>query len=166
MKREHYFQSAKWVGAAEREAGTFSVLRGHFTAEEACRVTVNVVGLGFFKCYINGRCINPDTFLPLSSEYEATCPPVDEVLSGNRLYVPQFDITDYIHPGDNVIAIHYGGGWYTFKSRRFGLPKAIYCVCVEQDADTRYYVSDAQCRIEDIAAGNVRLPRSRGRLCD
>ena len=67
MKREHYFQSAKWVGAAEREAGTVSVLRGHFTAEEACRVTVNVVGLGFFKCYINGRCINPDTFLPLST---------------------------------------------------------------------------------------------------
>lgn len=147
MRQEQFFHSAKWVGAAERTAATFSVLRGHFTADGACRVTVNVVGLGFFKCYINGRCINPDTFLPLSSEYEATCPPVDEILSGNRLYIPQFDITDYIQPGDNVIAIHYGGGWYTFKRRLFGLPKAIYCVSVETDTGTRYYVSDEQCRI-------------------
>ncbi len=147
MRQEHFFGSAKWVGAAERAAETFSVLRGHFTADRVRRATVNVVGLGFFKCYINGQCINPDTFLPLSSEYEASCPPKDEVFSGKRLYVPEFDITDLIRAGDNVIAIHYGGGWYTFKKRLFGLPKAIYCVCVETETGMQYYVSDEQCRI-------------------
>lgn len=147
MKQECFFQNAKWVGAAERTPETFSVLRGHFNADNARRATVNILGLGFFKCYINGHCINTDTFLPLSSEYEPGCDPEDEVLSGRRIYVPQFDITPFIHPGDNVIAIHYGGGWYTFKNRVFGLPKAIYCISVETDNGMKHYGSDEHCRI-------------------
>ena len=147
MTQEYFFKNAKWVGAPERTSETFSVLRGHFHADGANRAMLNVLGLGFFKCYINGHCINPDTFLPLSSEYEPGCDPKDEVLAGHRIYVPQFDITSYIQPGDNVIAIHYGGGWYTFEKRVFGLPKAIYCITAQSDEGTRYYVSDEQCRV-------------------
>lgn len=147
MKQEHLFQAARWVGAPERTPETFSILRGHFTADGARQATLCVLGLGFFKCYINGQCVNPDTFLPLSSEYEPGCDPKDEVLSGHRIYVPQFDITPFLQPGDNVIAIHYGGGWYTFQNRIFGLPKAIYCISVEIDSGMQYYVSDQHCRI-------------------
>ena len=99
MKQEYFFQNAKWVGAAERTSKTFSVLRGHFFIKDVKKATINVLGLGFFKCYINGHCINSDTFLPLSSEYEAGCDPKDEVLSGHRIYVPQFDITEFIKEG-------------------------------------------------------------------
>lgn len=147
MTQEYFFKSAKWVGAPERMPETFSVLRGHFNADGANRAKLNVLGLGFFKCYINGHCINPDTFLPLSSEYEPGCDPKDELISGHRIYVPQFDITAYVQPGDNVIAIHYGGGWYTFKNRVFGLPKAIYCISLETDHGMRHYVSDEHCRV-------------------
>ena len=73
MKQEFYFKNAKWVGAKERDADTFSMLRGRFYVETYEKVTLNVLGLGFFKCYINGVCINPDTFLPLSSDFEAGC---------------------------------------------------------------------------------------------
>ena len=93
MTRSHFFRNAAWVGQTERDRHTFSVLRGRFTAESAQRVTLNVLGLGFFKCYINGSCINPDTFLPLSSDFEAGADPAGEVLAGHRVYVPQFDIT-------------------------------------------------------------------------
>lgn len=147
MIQEYFFKNAKWVGAPERTTETFSVLRGHFHADGVCRAMLNVLGLGFFKCYINGHCINPDTFLPLSSEYEPGCDPVDEVLSGHRIYVPQFDITSYVQPGDNVIAIHYGGGWYTLKNRVFGLPKAIYCISLETEQGIQHYVSDEHCRV-------------------
>lgn len=147
MTQEYFFKNAKWVGAPERTSETFSVLRGHFNADGACKATLNVLGLGFFKCYINGHCVNPDTFLPLSSDYEPSCDPKDEVLSGHRIYVPQFDITPFLQPGDNVIAIHYGGGWYTFQSRVFGLPKVIYCISLETDHGMRHYVSDEHCRI-------------------
>lgn len=152
MTQMDFFGSAKWVGAAERTADTFSVLRGHFVLHGAQRVELNVLGLGFFKCYINGACINPDTFLPLSSDYEASCDPVDEVLSAHRVYVPQFDITPFVHEGDNVIALHFGGGWYTHRVRVFGLPKAIYRITAETDSGAVEFVSDANCR---IAAGLV-----------
>ncbi len=146
MTQEYFFQNAKWVGAANRTAESFAVLRGHFYAEAFSGVSLRVLGLGFFKCYINGRCINPDTFLPLSSDYEGTCDPEGEVLSGHRMYVPQFDITPFVNKGDNVIAIHYGGGWYTHP-RVFGLPKAIYSITVETEDGSRHYGSDESCRM-------------------
>lgn len=147
MKQEQFFQNAHWVGASARTAKTFSILRGHFNGDGAKRAMLNILGLGFFKCYINGRCVNPDTFLPLSSEYEPGCDPKEQVLSGHRMYVPQFDVTPFLQKGDNVIAIHYGGGWYTFEERVFGLPKAIYCISVETDDGMKHYVSDENCRV-------------------
>lgn len=147
MKQEHFFKDAKWIGAKERTAKTFSVIRGHFYCENAQSATLNILGLGFFKCYINGKCINPDTFLPLSSDYEATCDPKDEIISGHRIYVPQFDITPYITNGDNVIAIHFGGGWYTHSCRVFGLPKAIYNINVVTENGSRDFSSDTHCKI-------------------
>ena len=147
MTQECFFKNAVWVGAAERKAEDFSVLRGHFTVGKARNVSLNILGLGFFKCYINGKCIDPDTFLPLSSDFENSCDPVEEVLSGHRVYVPQFDITPYVQEGDNVIAVQYGGGWYTHRERVYGLPKVIYRICVETENGTEDFVSDESCRI-------------------
>ncbi len=150
MEKSEFFQHAAWVGKAERTAKTFTVLRGRFNIDEIRKVTINVLGLGFFKCYINGKCINPDTFLPLSSDFEATCDQIDEVLSGHRIYVPSFDITQFIKQGENVIAVHFGGGWYTHSDRVFGLPKAIYCIFAEdKNGEVHHFVSDQSCRIGD-----------------
>lgn len=147
MTQEHFFHNAKWVGAESRTPSDFSVIRGYFEAEADCKAMLNVIGLGFFKCFINGICINPDTFLPLSSDYEGSNDPIDEIISGHRIYVPQFDITPFIKHGKNSIAIHYGGGWYTFENRIFGLPKAIYCITVESEIGTRHFVSDENCLV-------------------
>lgn len=147
MTREYFFHNAKWIGAENRTVKTFSVIRGYFEAKSTDKVTLNILGLGFFKCYINGKCINPDTFLPLSSDFEATCDPVDEVISAHRVYVPQFDITPFVKEGKNSIAIHYGGGWYTYDNRTFGLPKAIYCITAENENSIHHFVSDENCRV-------------------
>lgn len=147
MQQDYYFKGARWVGAQERTATDFAILRGHFQLTGNETVTLSVLGLGFFHCYINGHCLNPDTFLPLSSDYEAGCDPVQEQLSGHRIYVPQFDATPYVKAGDNVIAIHYGGGWYTSKVRVFGLPKAIYCITATEGESIRTFLSDDSCRI-------------------
>jgi len=146
MTREHYFKHAKWVGAPKRTPKDFSVLRGHFSLEQVGEGKLSVLALGFFRCYINGTLINPDTFLPLSSDFEAGCDPVGEQLSGHRVYVSEFDISPFLHLGDNVIALHYGGGWYTFPERLFGLPKAIWCIVVK-NAREEVFVSDESCRI-------------------
>ena len=159
MKQEFYFKNARWVGAKKRDADTFSILRGKFYVEKYEKVTLSVLGLGFFKCYINGICINPDTFLPLSSEYEASCEPKDEVLTGHRVYVTQFDISKYVKVGDNVIAVQYGGGWYTHHTRTFGFPKAIYCIDVECGGKTEYFVSDENCKIGQGSVTACRFVR-------
>ena len=150
MEKTFYFENAAGVGKAERTAQTFTVLRGRFTISELRKVTLNVLGLGFFKCYINGKCINPDTFLPLSSDFEATCDPSEEVLSGHRIYVPSFDITSFVTNGENTIAIHFGGGWYTHRCRVFGLPKAIFCIAeYSENGEIHHFVSDQNCRVGD-----------------
>ncbi len=150
MDRSFYFGDALWVGKRERGPETFTVLQGHFNIGDFKRVTLNALGLGFFKCYVNGKCVDPDTFLPLSSDFEASCDPTDEVLTGHRIYVPEFDITPFVKKGDNVITIHFGGGWYTFKERFFGLPKAIYRITEEgADGEKNYFVSDENCRVRE-----------------
>ena len=157
MKQSDFFKNALWVGSSERTERTFSVLRGRFYAEGVESATLNVLGLGFFKCYINGVCINPDTFLPLSSDYERGCDPVDEVLSAHRVYVPQFDITPYVKNGENVIAVHYGGGWYCYENRVFGLPKAIYNISVKDSKGESEFVSDTACKIGKSFVSDYRF---------
>ncbi len=168
MKQKDFFGHAKWVGAEEcppkktaairqgttcgigegdPNAGRLYILRGRFTAGKGAVASLAVLGLGFFKCYINGTLINPDTFLPLASDFEGTNDPVDEELTGHRIYVPRFDITPYLDEGENVIALHFGGGWYTHSCRPFGCPKAIYNVTVTENGKESEFISDEGCRI-------------------
>ncbi len=149
MNQEFYFKNARWVGESDCKSNEFFVLRGRFNIADAVKVKLFALGLGFFKCYINGACINPDTFLPLSSDFEATVDPVDEVLTGHRIYVPEFDITPFVKNGENVIALHFGGGWYCHRNRTFGLPKAIYCISAETENGTSDFISDENCKIKN-----------------
>ncbi len=158
MTMKHFFNDAIWVGKNIRKYDGFSVLYGKFKVNDGCRVTANVLGLGFFKCYINGVCINPDCFLPLSSEYEASAAPKGEILTAQRVYVPTFDITPYVKSGDNVIAIHYGGGWYCASVRRFGLPKAIYSIKVESEQGVEFFSSGEECLIGDSYVSSYDFP--------
>ena len=113
MEQSCFFKDAVWVGAENAAREDFAVLRGRFTVPAGARVTLFALGLGFFHAYINGRAVNPDTFLPLASEYEKSAEPAGESLTGQRAYVPSFDVTPFVQDGENVIALVYGGGWYT-----------------------------------------------------
>ena len=157
MTQEHFFGDAKWVSAKSAESNSFLVLRGKFTADEGAKATLNLLGLGFFKCYINGACINPDTFLPLSSDFHSGCDPEGEILSGHRIYVTNFDISKFLNVGENVIAVHFGGGWYTMHRRVFGTPKAIYRISVVDRNGTRSFVSNESCRIGKSFIGSYSL---------
>lgn len=147
MTQDYFFKNARWIGAPQRTPQDFTIVRGYFDIDSYKNVQLNVLGLGFFKCYINGTCINPDTFLPLSSDFENTCDPVDEIISAHRIYVPHFDITPYVREGRNSIAIHYGGGWYTYEHRIFGLTKAIYCITAETEKGFVDFVSDERSKV-------------------
>lgn len=127
MKQQEIFSSAKWLCPKDYASNNFFVLKGKFSINKPEKATLRVLGLGFFHCYINGVRVSDDWFLPLSSDYEPRKDyPVDEIISGHRIYVPEYDVTDMLKDGENVIAIHFGGGWYTFGDRqKFGDAKAI-----------------------------------------
>ena len=129
MNQRAMFGSALWVGGKE-EKENFFILRGHFFLKDVKQVTLRVLGLGFFHCYINGVRVGEDLFLPLHTDYEKRENyPVGEKISHHRIYVPQFDITPLVKDGENTIALHFGGGWYTqlwWEAIPFGKAKAIW----------------------------------------
>lgn len=132
MKQNEVFSSARWVGAPK---DGFYILRGRFSVENAKKATLRVIGLGYYHCYINGKRVSNDFFLPLSTDYEERKNyPIDEIISGHRIYVPEYDITDMLKNGENIIAIHFGGGWYDCDPKAgYGDAKAIWRVFGEDD---------------------------------
>lgn len=163
MDQKTVFGDAQWVCAGTYALDTcgipdaggvphFPILRSRFHVSHVRRATLRVVGLGFFHCYINGREITLDRFLPLSTDYEPRKDyPIDEKLTGHRLYVPEYDVTGLLNEGENVLALHFGGGWYTFEgvNSRFGDPKAIFRLVIETDNGAEEVVSSCSDKIGD-----------------
>ncbi len=178
MKCNEMFGAAQWVCAgayAHRTAVVadpagvphFPVLRSRFAAgAQVKKATLRVLGLGFFHCYINGREVTEDAFLPLNTDYEPRENyPTGEVLTGHRIYVPEFDVTDLLRAGENTLTLHFGGGWYTFNdagdwadfsdggdwftdpNARFGDPKAIFRLVIEDETGVHEAVSTTADRI-------------------
>ncbi len=142
MKQNEVFGSARWIGKKECYINDFFILRGEFYTADIKSAMLRVVGLGFFHCYINGVRVGEDLFLPLSTDYEPreNCPS-DEIISGHRLYVPEYDVSCYLKNGKNVISIHFGGGWYT-KSE-YGNAKAIWYIRGEDsNGEFEYFSSE------------------------
>ncbi|MBQ8696740.1 MAG: family 78 glycoside hydrolase catalytic domain, partial [Clostridia bacterium] len=138
MTQNEMFGRAIWV-TDERAIQNTSVpfiIRDKFSVSKVKSAKIRVLGLGIFYCYINGKRVGNDYFLPLNTEYERRDNfPSDECVRGTRVYVPEYDITDLLTEGENTVAIHYGGGWYTFfwGNMRFGDAKAIFRIFGEDE---------------------------------
>ena len=163
MDQRSMFGQAQWVCAGNYASidldkpdvngvPYFPVLRSSFQANRVNKATLRVVGLGYYHCYINGKEISDDRFLPLSTDYEPRKNyPVDEKLTGHRLYVPEYDVTELVKEGENVLALHFGGGWYTFvrENCHYGDAKAIFRLILETDEGIKEIVSSCADKIGD-----------------
>ena len=163
MDQRSMFGQAQWVCAGNYASidldkpdvngvPYFPVLRSHFCAHAVKKATLRVLGLGFFHCYINGKEISDDRFLPLSTDFEPRINyPTDEKLTGHRIYVPEYDVTELIRTGENVLALHFGGGWYTFvrENCHYGDAKAIFRLTLETEAGIEEVVSSCADKIGD-----------------
>lgn len=129
MNQNEIFGKAIWVSADVKKCEDILFLRGKFTVNGTAKATLRVLGLGVFHCFINGKRVGDDLFLPLNSDFEARESfPRGEILNGHRIYVPEYDVTPYLRNGENTVVIHFGGGWYTANTytKKFGEPKAIW----------------------------------------
>ncbi len=153
MKQEALFGNAKWVCAGDPEKSdyAFPILRSTFVCEgleQVKKATLRVIGLGFFQCRMNGQTVTDQVFLPLSTDYEPhEIYAENEVLTGHRIYVPTFDVTAYMVEGRNVLTVHFGGGWYTYRDSYYGEPKVIYQLTVETDCGETEFVSSEKDKI-------------------
>ncbi|MBQ2842289.1 MAG: family 78 glycoside hydrolase catalytic domain [Clostridia bacterium] len=155
MKQFEMFSSAKWLGSDDYTKDSFFILKSSFNIERVKKATLRVLGLGFFHCYINGDRVGNDLFLPLNTDFEARDNfPVDEVISGHRIYVPEYDITSMLVDRENIIVIHFGGGWYTHDGqKKFGDAKAIWRIFGEDENGGFDFVSSEN---DKIAASYIK----------
>jgi alpha-L-rhamnosidase len=98
---------SRWIGQerpAEVKEGTplpFPWLRKTFDLKQKPeRATAYVNALGYYELYVNGKKVDDHVLAPTVSDY-----------SRRSLYVTH-DVTDYLTPGKNCLALWLGRGWY------------------------------------------------------
>lgn len=92
-----------------------------FRTQEPVSAKLYVTGLGYFEAKVNDRSVTDYLLLPVASNYENRdlthfLYPIKDTLT-NRIYYYEFDVSDLIHSGDNVLSIQLGNGWYRQEER-------------------------------------------------
>ncbi len=147
MTQSDVFGTAKWIAAEPENITAAPLFRKCFDIAEGERATLRIIGLGTFVAYLNGKRISDEYFLPLCSEYEKCSYPEGEELSGFRTYVTEYELTEYLRVGSNVLSVLVGHGWYNgthYGSRiSCGEKKLIFSITIEnEDGAVRTVVSD------------------------
>lgn len=156
MKQSEIFGEAKWIGASEDNLAGGMIIRKGFDIGAVKSATLYVIGLGTFVCYMNGKRVSDDLFLPLNAEYERCEYPVGEELTEFNIYATKYDITSYINKGKNALALHVGSGWYD-NSKVWGVIKSM----GDKKAIFRIVVTDEGGKtVEIISDGSERWQRS------
>ena len=104
--------NAKWITNGKDKP--FYVRKSFEIASRPARVWIAVCGLGQFILYINGKKVSENVLDPAWTDYNKCV---------NYL---EFDITEYIETGENVIAAEIGNGWFIMDGSdgnyTFGFP--------------------------------------------
>lgn len=68
------------------------------------KVSVKLCGLGFYELYLNGQRVGDQVLDPVVTQYD------------RRVHYVEHDVTEYLVPGENVIGVILGNGWYNCHS--------------------------------------------------
>lgn len=118
--------------------------RKEFSIEkEIKRATVYVSGLGHFDMYLNGDKVGDHFLDPGWTKYDKLA-----------LYV-SFDVTEMLQPGQNVMGVMLGNGFYNTPRERYlkmvtsyGAPKMILKMQIEYtDGEIRHIITDPDWRV-------------------
>ena len=132
MKHCEVFGNAIWV--KPNELDVCPVIRTNFNVEgKVKRATLNILGLGTYVFYVNGKSTTTDLFQPINSNYEHRDFPKGEIMAV-RSYVNAYDVTDYLREGKNTVATMIGNGWYdgTRQEKPYGEKK----LCLSLEVET------------------------------
>ena len=113
------FEKAKWITCGEDESNPLIFKK--IAASDVKHAIISVCGLGFYELFINGERVGKEFFKPAFSDYSSRdfssfTYPLDDITS-HTVYYNVYDITDYLKPGDNILSIILGNGYYRQKRR-------------------------------------------------
>ena len=78
-----------------------SYIRYVFHVEKGLKkASLQITALGVYKAYINGKAVDEQVLLPGFTDYS------------KRVQAQEYDITDFLAAGENVIGCVLGDGWY------------------------------------------------------
>lgn len=140
--REVFFDAA-WIGA-----DTYPVIRKPFSASHVQSATLRIVGFGAYECRINGKRVSDILYAPLNSNFEERHDfPVGEVMA-HRIWVDEYDVTNLISEGENVLCVLLGDGWYTGVpyEQPFGERKVCFVLTLSDGVHTERVVSSLKDR--------------------
>lgn len=69
-------------------------------SEKPEKAIIRICGLGQFRLFVNSRQVSEHVLDPAWTDYN------------KLIYYLQFDLTDYLEQGENVLAAEVGNGWY------------------------------------------------------
>ncbi|MCQ2479884.1 MAG: alpha-L-rhamnosidase N-terminal domain-containing protein, partial [Clostridia bacterium] len=121
MTHAEIFKNAQWI--VPKEDMTSAIFRKTFTLNKS-NAKITICGLGYFILYINGKRVSQDELVPAYSDYihrdldkmELIYPLKDK--TDNRIYCLQYDISDYVEAGENVLGVMVGGGYFHQTDRK------------------------------------------------
>lgn len=97
---------AQWISSPQKAADTSKALplpwlRKTFTLNKPPNAaTAYVTAMGYFELFVNGRKVGDDVLVPAVADF-----------SKRALYLT-YDISEYLVPGENCVALWLGRGWY------------------------------------------------------
>ena len=130
---------ARWIGY---DCKTAPLLRKEFEVAQSLKeARVYVSGLGYYELRINGSKVGDHVLDPGQTDYE------------QRVFYVVYDVTENLRPGNNVVAVTLGNGWYNqtavnnekygWKDAVYGSPKMIFQMhLVFDDGSERQIISD------------------------
>lgn len=113
------FEQAKWLQFNKDYETVF--VRHHFSLSSKKKVVLRIIGLGFFKLWVNGKSVTKNLYNQLFTTYNRRdlskgLFPTDADMK-TRIYYNEYDITSYVNCGENLLAVSLGNGWYRNSDR-------------------------------------------------
>ena len=115
----HALDTARWIGT---DYDGVPAIERRFTLDAVPDdASLVITGLGYFDARINGQPVTEDRFQPHVSDYERrsftkiTYPCRDTFT--HRIYVCRYPAASLLHPGENVLEIRLGDGFYRQRER-------------------------------------------------
>lgn len=114
-----FSKNSKWIVAGEEFSSPIILKRFHVTHFKSA--VIDISGLGYYELFVNGKRVSEAYFKPVVSDYaerdfsEYGYPLPDK--TSHTIYYNDYDLSDYLSEGENILAVMIGNGFYRQNKR-------------------------------------------------